>query len=1039
MCIIIYPYRERNKSKLRHDMDLAELSEESKAKAEKLLLESKSLKKNLGVLKMTLTKRSNSTRDKDEAIELEAEERSQYERDETTKNLKLILFNHMSSNLMIINKYNQHESMRKLMCSILPLMLPPASLLIKENISKADIVKLLATNGRSKLIEHCFNKADILESNKESNNKSPTLLMIEDAIKPIDRLDRIDKCPAQDKMSAELHWLANTEVSPNAKDFIRIKDAEGKTGEKQMIHYQYRTNHSIHVKFQADTKIKMCQTIHVDCKPSCVRKGKDDTCVCDKCAGFDEAKKAFTHNSALLSKPFQIMRILGRFLFGFITVMIYFKKEIKGKQKGLFVIMKKAQRQERVKAVFRIISVFQVSWGKPRLSINELCKSGIRISEMINIMLCRNAMPKEHNRGKPLCYGECDKSNECKECFVGDTLSRLVVNVPIFKGVAIDPRFLWKESDRMTYNSYSNKKKVDGEEEVKKMSLLIQHRVHPKTFLEYFMNQFKMIARHRATLARAKFAHQENDRNMLPTDLAIDVDFSENFGYSKKKKVQIQGEHWSGATLTLFICVIMFLCYKTWNAAPMDLKIGQEVSVKVQTNDGGGDVFIWGKVTENQLIMSTTIKVEHIDGIVRDYPLEDIRVRKLVSVPVIIVSDDKKHDSYFVRFFFMNSLLGKEGWLYKQKQEPGLAGRITRIFVRSDGAPSHFKQSGTIHYMTFLCVFFGLYILWTYGAPGHGKGTWDGLGGIVKNTAGDLLRALDSFMCSPYSVYEVIYELFASESATTRFANDPTIKIKQWYVYFLKTSDITRPVKPPKQPKMTAAEKSLAKEAKAKAIADALANGEEWEDDIVDESNKFSPLKAFYNVGVRKIFSFEFLHRNGVGVRVCPCCCHFCIRGYRKDGFGTMPTGCLSQEPYQYLVCQRLDEEWVTETEALMKRLSLRYERRLKADIVVALASNRLADQSSSSFFIAFDIARIVAMYDTEEERRYSVSMYNQKDNKFIYECKDALTVKELNFSEVRYILSDNVLQEDGTVLLDQDCLQSIIFNCFNGEMEENL
>jgi hypothetical protein len=143
MCIIIYPYRERNKSKLRHDMDLAELSEESKAKAEKLLLESKSLKKNLGVLKMTLTKRSNSTRDKDEAIELEAEERSQYERDETTKNLKLILFNHMSSNLMIINKYNQHESMRKLMCSILPLMLPPASLLIKENISKADIVKLL--------------------------------------------------------------------------------------------------------------------------------------------------------------------------------------------------------------------------------------------------------------------------------------------------------------------------------------------------------------------------------------------------------------------------------------------------------------------------------------------------------------------------------------------------------------------------------------------------------------------------------------------------------------------------------------------------------------------------------------------------------------------------------------------------------------------------------------------------------------------------------------------------------------------------------
>jgi hypothetical protein len=57
------------------------------------------------------------------------------------------------------------------------------------------------------------------------------------------------------------------------------------------------------------------------------------------------------------------------------------------------------------------------------------------------------------------------------------------------------------------------------------------------------MKQFKMITRHRATLTRQKFAHKETDKNMLPTDLALDADFAENMGYSKKRKVQIQGEH----------------------------------------------------------------------------------------------------------------------------------------------------------------------------------------------------------------------------------------------------------------------------------------------------------------------------------------------------------------------------------------------------------------------------------------------------------------------------------------------------------------
>jgi hypothetical protein len=314
-------------------------------------------------------------------------------------------------------------------------------------------------------------------------------------------------------------------------------------------------------------------------------------------------------------------------------------------------------------------------------------------------------------------------------------------------------------------------------------------------------------------------------------------------------------------------------------------------------------------------------------------------------VPIIVVSDSKLHDTYFVRFFLMYKLLGQDGWLYTQTREVGLRGRIKRIFIDSDGASAHFKQRGSIHFITFLCIFFGLLISWTFGCPGHGKGTWDGLGGIVKNKTGDYIRAMDSFLSSAKEVFEVIFDLFASDKARERFHAAPHIKIKEWIILWLSDTDIIRPAKPVVKKvsaeekakrgeekaakatekedlaKMSKEEKKVAnanakrpknakdakieedKNAKAQVKALATENGEVLEDEIQDDSNKFSPLKAFHDVGVRGIFSFQALHREGLGLRLSACHCHFCIRGHHNDGFGTMPTGCLGKEPYQYLVC----------------------------------------------------------------------------------------------------------------------------------------
>jgi hypothetical protein len=79
---------------------------------------------------------------------------------------------------------------------------------------------------------------------------------------------------------------------------------------------------------------------------------------------------------------------------------------------------------------------------------------------------------------------------------------------------------------------------------------------------------------------------------------------------------------------------------------------------------------------------------------------------------------------------------------------------------------------------------------WTFGSPGHGKGTWDGLGSIIKNKTGHHMKAEDKFVSSAKEVYVIIYELFEREKAQARFDANPSIKIKEWKIPWLPDSVI---------------------------------------------------------------------------------------------------------------------------------------------------------------------------------------------------------------------------------------------------------
>jgi hypothetical protein len=106
---------------------------------------------------------------------------------------------------------------------------------------------------------------------------------------------------------------------------------------------------------------------------------------------------------------------------------------------------------------------------------------------------------------------------------------------------------------------------------------------------------------------------------------------------------------------------------------------------------GGGDIFVYGEVSENQQSHSSTVSIKlSSNRMVVEIPCESVRVRNIISVPLIVVSDSKKHDTHFVRYFLRNILLGPTGWLTTQTREVGLRERIRRIDIDSDGAASHF-------------------------------------------------------------------------------------------------------------------------------------------------------------------------------------------------------------------------------------------------------------------------------------------------------------------------------------------------------------
>lgn len=277
----------------------------------------------------------------------------------------------------------------------------------------------------------------------------------------------------------------------------------------------------------------------------------------------------------------------------------------------------------------------------------------------------------------------------------------------------------------------------------------------------------------------------------------------------------------------------------------------------------------------------------------------------------------------------------------------------------------------------------------------HGKGTWDGLGGIVKNKTGKLIKANDLFLSSPYEVYKVIFDLFASEKAQARFDANPKTVIKEWKILWLPDIDIIRP----------------------------KING--------TSENQISDLKAFHGVGTRGLFSFRVLHRDGFSVRLSGCHCSYCIRRFCPEGFGTIPKGCMSMEPTQYLICQRSDVDWCTEKQKRIELLTDEFNEKVQQGHLIAVASPRLKlNKTSSDMYSSFDTGKV----QNVEEGSYSLLMYKRLPNSSIYVPNIPIKAINILHGQIRYHFENASNNFEDKIVLDIQTVQNIISNCFNGK-----
>ena len=231
---------------------------------------------------------------------------------------------------------------------------------------------------------------------------------------------------------------------------------------------------------------------------------------------------------------------------------------------------------------------------------------------------------------------------------------------------------------------------------------------------------------HRYTLHRTREAADQLRRTARPGSVVCDCDWAERYTMCDAR--EIQSEYWCMRQIGLFIFIARLLLTSAWQKTEGALEKGAEVTVE---DPSVTDSFYATVVNEGGAAYETDEYIVRDENGTSHGPFQRryLRHRKWYTWAFVGITGDKKQDSYATQHFITMIL----SWLHATVIVTGLE-TATRLYIHSDNAATHFKNSKTLNFLSRIPSIFTWILIacWSFGCPGHGKGPWDGLGGILK-------------------------------------------------------------------------------------------------------------------------------------------------------------------------------------------------------------------------------------------------------------------------------------------------------------------
>ena len=567
---------------------------------------------------------------------------------------------------------------------------------------------------------------------KYKTAKLARLRRVEPLLDYYERAQRSDVTPESDKKTIEAWFRKNVPVSPNKRDIVKQRHPVWPTQYQEApAMHRYESMSQLWVMFakdhndlfekyrnKSDNLKWTAPRVFRDNAPWEMIKAPDQSCLCVSCEDMNNLLRG----SSAACSAFD--EILG-----------------KVKESGDAETIEQAAILKKIKDIILMPSKLDAMVA----CLGDCLPSG-------------NIEDAKYD----CLYGNCDKcgfkvlwSNGLRPLLINDETEELIPNAPLscpeWEAKNIDWRYFTHsiapteanrecEAAKKAASARAAAKNVvdadddeydEGSTKLTRNLILATKRGSAIDYLDEFEAKSIKHMVHKNIVSVEYKAKTDYEQNLRPLIASRNMDFAENLAMKDKKEVQSQ--YWVTIGCTIFVSIIMWLSADAWNKEDGELENGVEVTVhgekageKVNMNS------FWAKITD--VLDGEKYEVTDSSGEKQVIDRAALRHRKKIIVAFGHITDDKKHDRHAMQHFTKKELKTLEDLMKSEYPSDIPDGRIKRLHTHSDNAGQHFKSTGAMHFFSTLppSDMPDAAYVYSFGAPNHGKGVWDGQGGTWK-------------------------------------------------------------------------------------------------------------------------------------------------------------------------------------------------------------------------------------------------------------------------------------------------------------------